>query len=162
MKISRTTHFDAGVEDVFAVITTEDHQQAKVATQLGRSSATVTDPGGGRTGVRTERALPTRGMPTAVSSLVGDTLTVTEEQTWGPARPDGTRAADLELRVAGAPIRMRGTVTLSPAGGGSDLVVAADLTCSVPILGRKIEAAAKPTIEESFDHEVRLLSERLR
>lgn len=162
MKISRTTHFDAGVEDVFAVIATEEHQQAKVATQLGRSSATITDLGGGRTGVRTERVLPTRGMPTAVSSLVGDTLTVTEEQTWGPARQDGTRTADLELRVSGAPVRMRGTVTLSPAGEGSRLVVAGDLTCTVPFLGKKVEVAAKPTIEESFDHEVQLLSERLR
>ncbi|WP_338748258.1 DUF2505 domain-containing protein [Janibacter alittae] len=162
MRISRTTHFDATVDDVFAVVASEDHQQAKVATELGRSSAAVTDLGGGRTRVRTERVLPTRGMPAAVSSLVGDTLTVTEEQTWRPVGPDGTRSADLGIRVAGAPVQMRGTVTLSPAGEGSDLVVTGDLTCSVPILGRKIETAAKPTIEESFDHEVRLLSERLR
>lgn len=162
MKISRTTYFDAGVEDVFAVIASEDHQQAKVATRLGRSSATATDLGGGRTDVRTERVLPTHGMPAAVSSLVGDTLTVTEEQTWRPAGPDGSRTADLGIRVAGAPVQLRGTVTLSPAGEGSHLVVDADLTCSVPILGRKIESAAKPTIEETFDHEVRLLRERLR
>lgn len=162
MKISRTTSLDAGVEDVFAVIATHAHQQAKVATEHGSSSATITDLGGDRLGVRTERELPTRSMPTVVSSLVGDTLKVTEEQTWHPLRADGTRTADLELHVTGAPIRMRGTVTLSPAGGGSRLVVDADLTCSVPLIGRKVEAAAKPTIEESFDDEVRLLRERLR
>lgn len=162
MRISRTTSLDAGVEDVFAVVATQAHQQAKVATERGSSSATVTDLGGDRVAVRTERQLPTRGMPAAVSTLVGDTLTVTEEQTWHPARADGTRTADLELHAAGAPLRVRGTVTLSPAGDGSRLVVDADLTCSVPLLGRKIEAAATPTIEESFDHEVRLLRERLR
>lgn len=162
MKITRTSSLDAGVEDVFAVVATHEHQQAKVATGHGSSSATVTDLGGDRLGVRTERELPTRSMPAAVSSLVGDTLRVTEEQTWHAARADGTRSADLELHVAGAPLRMRGTVTLSPAGAGSRLVVDADLTCSVPLLGRKVEAAAKPTIEESFDHEVRLLRERLR
>lgn len=162
MRISRTTRLDAGVDDVFAIIATQEHQEAKVATQTGRSSATVRDPGDGRVSVRTERELPTRGMPTTVSSLVGDTLMVTEEQVWRPARPDGTRTADLTIDVAGAPVQMRGTVTLSPAGEGSQLVVAADLTCSVPFVGKKIEAAAKPTIEDSFDHEARLLSERLR
>lgn len=161
MRISRTTNLDAGVEDVFAVIATQEHQRAKVATQLGRSSAAVTHLGGGRVGVRTERELPTRDMPGTVSSLVGDTLRVTEVQTWQPAGADGTRTAALEIDVAGAPVRMRGTVTLSPAGEGSRLVVTGDLTCSVPFVGKKIEAAAKPTIEESFDHEVRLLSERL-
>lgn len=162
MRISRTSNLDAGVEDVFAVVVTHSHQQAKVATEQGRSSASVTDLDGDRVGVRTERELPTHDMPAAVSSLVGDTLKVTEEQTWHPARADGTRTADLELHVTGAPLRMRGTVTLSPAGLGSRLVVDADLTCSVPLLGRKVEAAARPTIEESFDDEVRLLRDRLR
>lgn len=161
MRISRTTTLAAGVEDVFAVITTQEHQQAKVATPTGRSSATVTDQGGD-VHVRTERELPTSGMPSTVRSLVGDTLRVTEEQAWHPARPDGARTADLTIRVGGAPVRMQGTVTLSPTGEGSHLVVDADLTCSVPLMGRKIEAAARPTIEESFDHEVRLLKERLR
>ena len=156
MRISRTSNLDAGVEDVFAVVVTHSHQQAKVATEQGRSSASVTDLDGDRVGVRTH------DMPAAVSSLVGDTLKVTEEQTWHPARADGTRTADLELHVTGAPLRMRGTVTLSPAGLGSRLVVDADLTCSVPLLGRKVEAAARPTIEESFDDEVRLLRDRLR
>jgi len=52
-------------------------------------------------------------------------------------------------------------LTLSPAGGGSSLEVAADLDCSVPFVGSRIESAARPTIEGSFDHEVRLLAERL-
>lgn len=162
MKISRTTTFTRGVADVFAVIATPEHQQAKVAYHSEGSSARVTDLAGGLVGVHTERVVPTTDMPSAVASVVGDTLKITEQQTWRPAGADGTRRADLEIDVDGAPVRLRGTVTLSPTSTGSRLVVDADLTCSLPFVGRKIETAAKPRIEESLDHEVQLLSERLR
>ncbi len=161
MKISRTTTFDSGVEDVFAVISSPDYQQAKVAAQVEDSSATVTELPRGLLAVHTERTLSTQGMPASVASLVGDRLTVTEQQTWQPARPDGARAADLEITVKGVPLNLRGTITLAPAGAGSVLVVDADLTCSLPFVGKKIEAAARPVIEESFDLEVEQLSQRL-
>lgn len=162
MRITRSTSLAADVARAFAVIASEDHQRAKVATGHGRSSASVTERPDGTVDVHTERALPTGGMPTTVSSLVGDTLMVSESQTWRPTGPDGARWADLSIDVAGAPVRLRGEITLSPEGGGSRLVVDADLTCSVPLVGRKVETAARPAIEESFDLEVRLLRERLR
>ena len=161
MRISRSTHLAADVEEVFAVLATEEHQLAKVASEVGRSEASVTVSADGAARVRTSRSLPTRDMPSTVSSVVGDTLTVTEDQTWRPAAADGRRTAALALDVAGAPVRMRGTISLAPDAGGSLLDVDADLTCSLPFVGRKIEAAAKPTIEESFDLEVDLLRERL-
>ena len=153
MKITRTTSLPAGVEDVFAVITSQEHQEAKVAAQAERSSATVTPQAGGAVGVHTERELSTRGMPRPVVSMVGSTLTVTEQQNW---------SQPMEITVAGAPVQMVGRIRLVPSDGGSSLVVDADLDCSVPFIGPKIEAAAKPTIEGSFDLEVRMLTERLR
>lgn len=162
MKITRTTSLPAGVEDVFAVIISQEHQEAKVAAQAERSSATVTPQAGGAVGVHTERELSTRGMPRPVVSMVGSTLTVTEQQNWSQPMEDGSRAADLEITVAGAPVQMVGRIRLVPSDGGSSLVVDADLDCSVPFIGPKIEAAAKPTIEGSFDLEVRMLTERLR
>lgn len=162
MKITRTTSLPAGVEDAFAVIASQEHQTAKVDTWTAASSASVTEQAGGAVGVHTERELPTRGMPAPVVSMVGSTLTIIEQQNWSQAQSDGSRSADLEITVVGVPLRLIGRTTLSPTGEGSRLAIDADLDCSLPFVGRKVEAAARPAIEESFDLEARLLTERLR
>lgn len=161
MKITRSAALPAGVEEAFAVIATQRYQQAKVEAQAPRATATVTDQAGGSVLVRSVRHLPTTGMPGPVVSMVGDTLTITEQQTWRPAQGDGARHADLELTVAGVPLGLVGTITLSPTGAASSLSINADLTCSIPLFGKKIEEAAKPAIEESIDHEVSQLTAHL-
>ena len=69
--------------------------------------------------------------------------------------------ADLDLTVSGAPLRLRGTIDLTPAGNGARMAVAADLTCSIPLVGKKVEQAAQPAIIDSIDAEARFLAERL-
>ncbi|UTT65259.1 DUF2505 domain-containing protein [Janibacter sp. CX7] len=159
MRITREAALPAGVEDAFAVVESQDYQEAKVEPLPG-STATVT-----RTGddvvVQTTRVLPTAGMPGPVVSMVGDTLRIDEQQTWHPPTADGSRHADIDLTVAGVPLRMRGTIDLSPAGAGSRLAFAGDLTCSIPLMGKKVEQAAQPAVVDSIDAEVRLLTERL-
>ncbi len=161
MKITRTTTLEAGVEDVFAIITSRGHQEAKLAAQTDSSSVEITDQAGGAVGVHTERELPTQGMPGPMASIVGSTLAITEQQNWSQPQADGSRTADLEITVKGVPVRLVGRITLSPSDGGSALSVDADLSCSMPLVGKKVEAAAAPAIEESFDLEVGLLTEQL-
>lgn len=162
MKITRTSTLPAGVEDAFAVIATQEHQEAKLAGQSDRSSVTITKRAEGRVEVRTERELSTREMTGPVASMVGSTLTITETQRWGQPAADGSRSADLEITVSGVPVRLTGTVALAPADTGSSITVDADLTCSMPFVGKKVETASAPAIEESFDLEVTTLTERLR
>lgn len=161
MRISRTAPLPAGVEEVFAIIATTEHQRAKIAAAGAEGTASVTEQVGGFTAVHAERVLPTRGMPGPVAAMVGDTLQVTEQQTWRPAAADGSRTADLEITVGGVPVTLRGHVVLAPAAAGSTMSVDADLRCSIPLMGRKIEEAARTPIEQSMDSEVRLLTERL-
>lgn len=160
MRISHTAPLPAGVEDVFAIISTTEYQQAKIgAGPEGRAS--VTEQVGGLTAVHTERVLPTRGMPGPVTSMVGDTLQITEQQTWRPPAADGSRTADLEITVGGVPVTLRGHIVLAAAAVGSTMTVDGDLRCSIPLLGRKVEEAAMTPVQQSMDTEVRLLTERL-
>lgn len=161
MKITRSATLPAGVEDAFGVISDQDYQQAKVRAQAEDATATVTEQAGGTLAVHSVRNVPTTGMPGPIVSMVGQTLTITEQQTWRSAKDDGSRTADLELTVAGVPLSLVGTITLSPTTTGARLTVEADLSCSLPLFGKKVEEAAKPAIDESIDHEVTQLTARL-
>lgn len=161
MKIIRSATLPADVEDAFAIIATQEYQQEKVSAQAERSSARVTEVPGGLVIAHTERTVATRGMPPTVVSMVGDTLTITEQQTWHQPEADGRRRADLKITIAGLPMRLLGTISLSPADAGSAIVVDAELICSIPLVGKMIEQAAAPTIGGSIEHEARLLNERL-
>lgn len=160
MRITREATLPAGPDEAFALVSTQEYQQAKVDAQVPGSTASVTEQGADVV-VRTRRALSTQGMPAAVASMVGDTLQIDEQQTWHPAAADGSRRADLDLTVSGAPLRLRGTIDLIPAGNGARMAVAADLTCSIPLVGKKVEQAAQPAIIDSIDAEARFLAERL-
>jgi hypothetical protein len=93
--------------------------------------------------------------------MVGQTLKVTETQDWGPASDDGSRQGTVEMAVAGAPISLKGTMSLRPGGPGTVETLDSELKAKVPLIGGKIEKAAAPPIEEAIDIEGRTASEWL-
>lgn len=160
MKITRDATLPAGPDEVFALVATQEYQQAKVETQAPGSTAEVSERGDTLV-VRSQRSLPTREMPSAVGAIVGETLQIVEQQTWGPAGADGSRRADVDVTVPGLPLTMRGTIDLTPRGEGAHLAVHGDLTCTLPLVGRKIAEAAQPLILQSIDAEAAMIRERL-
>lgn len=162
MKISTSGDFAATAEQVFAVIADPAFQQAKVAELGGEagSSAAVTTDGDGAV-VETTRVLSSDGLPGFVRSVVGDTLRISETQTWGAAGADGSRTGSLRVAVDGVPVTMTGTLALVPTDGGATQHVAGDLTAKVPFLGGKIEDAAAPVIRDAIDAEFALIRTHL-
>lgn len=147
MRLSTREEFDSAPEAVFAVIRDEAFQRAKCeATSTGEYAASVTEQGE-RTLVRTERRLPSDGLPDVARSFVGDVLTVVEVQDWGPADPDGSRRCRVDLHITGAPLTLKGEALLAPGGRGALETLEADLKANVPFIGGKIErAAAEPIL----------------
>ncbi len=161
MKISETARFPATPEEVFAILADKDFQEAKCLATAAVSHSVEVTAVDGRTRVRTRRELPAKGLPDVARSFVGDTLTVTETHDWGPAQADGSRHGTLEMEVKGAPMTMRGTVSLTPDGEGTLETIDSDLTASIPLLGGKIEKAAAPIVQQAITIETRLAHERL-
>jgi hypothetical protein len=150
MKIATTVEYAATPEEVFAVLSDAKFQEAKcAATAALKHSATVKTLGE-RTVITTERELPSDGLPDFARSMVGATLKVTETQDWGPASDDGTRQGTVEMGVAGAPISLKGVVSLKPGGSGTVEALQAELKARVPLIGGKMEKAAAPPIEEAI------------
>ena len=161
MKFTHRAEYPATVEEVWAVMSTQDFQDAKCeATSTGNWTSNVAT-SGDRTRITSERVLPTDDLPDIARSFVGANLTISEMQTWAPRAADGTRTAELQVHLKGVPMTLKGTVRLSPRGSGSVHEVAGDLKVSVPLIGGKLEKAASEPLLAAARIETELLSARL-
>lgn len=165
MEITTSLDLPATPDQAYAVLTDETFHDAKCAeTSTGSYTVTITPQPGQRDQgavVRTSRELPTDDLPDVVKGFVGSTLTVIEVITWGAAAADGSRAGAVELTIEGAPLSMRGTVTLTSTATGSREDFRGDLKAKVPFIGGKVEQAAAGPIRAAIDIETRMLAERL-
>ena len=82
--------------------------------------------------MRTERQLPSDGLPDVARSFVGEHLTIVEVIDWATPGGDGSREAVIDIHVKGAPLTIKGTLRLVPSGKGTAHVIDADLKANVP------------------------------
>ncbi|NHT18240.1 DUF2505 domain-containing protein [Cellulomonas sp. IC4_254] len=103
--------------------------------------------------VTTRRALPTDQIPANVRAFVGSTLEVRQVEAWEPAAADGTRTGTVAVEIAGAPVRLTGTVALAAAEGGSAITYDGDLKANVPLFGSAVEQAAAKAVRGALEAE---------
>lgn len=161
MKITKTVEYAATPEEVFAVLAHAEFQEAKcAATGATHYGATVEDEGD-RTLINTDRTLPSSELPDFVRSLAGDHLRVHERQVWGPAEADGSRHGTVDMHVAGFPLTLKGTLSLTPDAVGTLQVIDTEVKAKVPLIGGKVEQAAARPIEHAIVVEQRTTQEWL-
>ena len=162
MRVTTQEQLNGTVDQVHALLVDPAFQEAKCTATTDNGVYTV-NVSGGADGhrVRTERQLPSDGLPDMARSFVGDHLTVIEVLDWSGPSPDGSRASLVEIHVKGAPLTMKGTVRLLPAGTSTLEVIEADLKANVPFIGGKLERAAADPINAAIRIEVALLREWL-
>jgi hypothetical protein len=71
---------------------------------------------------------------------------VTEVDDWQAAGSDGSRSGSLTVEIVGAPVRLTGSLRLTPDGAATVEAIEGDLKASVPMLGSKIEKATEPAL----------------
>lgn len=103
--------------------------------------------------VTTRRALPTDLIPPNVRAFVGSTLEVRQAEAWEPAAADGTRTGTVAVEIAGAPVRLTGTVALTAADGGAAITYDGELKANVPLFGSAVEQAAATAVRGALEAE---------
>jgi uncharacterized protein YndB with AHSA1/START domain len=92
----------------------------------------------GHTATVVRRLLPAQ-VPSFARALVSDTISLVEEQSWGPITEDactGTFVATFSAPMSGS-----GDMTLEPDGtGGTRMTSRISLKANVPLVGGKLEA----------------------
>ena len=115
-------------------------------------------PDGGVT-ISSTRTMPA-DVPSYAKSFVGDSLTITEVQVWGPLAADGSAAAAVTVDFH-APISYKGSITMSAAGDGTRLTNAGEFKASVPFVGGKVERVAADQTQRYLNKELQVGAEWL-
>lgn len=144
MDISTGLDFAAPPADVYAMMTNQQYQEEVcVASHSIRYEATVS----GDT-THTLRTLPS---PASAARFTGPELNVVEDIVWAEAGPDGSRTGEMDMTVTGQPVRLRGTMRLTPGGRGTTVKLTGELKVAIPLVGRKFEQAAAPAVLAGFN-----------
>jgi hypothetical protein len=109
----------------------------------------------------TRRRMPMDAVPDFARSLLGGKLEVHETQDWGPPAPDGSRDGRLTVEIAGAPIRLNGSLAMRPTSTGTTVSIRSVLKASIPLFGGRAEQAAAGPIRAAVAKEEQLAGEWL-
>ncbi|MEV7972660.1 DUF2505 domain-containing protein [Cellulomonas sp. NPDC089187] len=137
--------------------------RAKVAASGGEVLHVDVTPGEeGAFTVTTRRALPTDLIPAQARAFIGDRLEVRQAEAWEAPGADGGRRGTVAVEIAGAPVRLTGTVALVPGEGSSRVVYDGDLKANVPLFGAMVEEAAAKAVRSALEAEEAVAREYLR
>ncbi|MEV8040976.1 DUF2505 domain-containing protein [Arthrobacter sp. NPDC080082] len=152
MALSASTTLPHTVESVTAVFASEDflrHTSELVGGTL--ESFAVDGDTAGAFNTTTVRTIPTTRMPDIARKFVGESLKVTQLESWGAPAADGSRESNISLKVAGAPLDVTAVQRLVAEGGSTRIELEGTVSSSVPFLGGKIADAAEPMVGKALN-----------
>lgn len=152
MALNASTTLPHPAEAVVDVLTRRDfveHVSQRAGATL--TAFTVSGPVDGAFTTTTARTLPTDRFPDLVKKFVGQTLEVTQHETWSAPAADGSRTVDVTVDVAGAPVKVKAVQKLVAAAGSTTIELTGEVSSSIPFLGGKIAATAEPYLAKALN-----------
>jgi hypothetical protein len=146
-------HFSADPATVMAMLRHPDYVRRKgERTGSTEVDVDVTESADGGVVITSTRSMPAE-VPSYAAPFVGDSITITETQTWGPPAEDGSAEAAVTV-VFDSPLAYRGRISLSPTADGVLLHNEGDFKASVPFVGGKVERVAAEMTQKYLAKEV--------
>lgn len=153
MELKMSASYDATPEEVFAIVTDATFREQACEKTKALSYEVQVSESGGDTVVRVQREMPSDEVPDIARKFVGQTLTVVQTETWHPAKPDGSRDADVKGEIANTPVTLKGTASISSGGAETVQAINLDIKVAVPLIGKKIEPFVVDAIRAGLQKE---------
>lgn len=155
MEFSTEVAFPASADEVARMLATEAYVMEKIQASGGEAlDLEVVGTADGPVTITSRRAMPTDDIPAGYRSLVGDTIEIREVDAWEAPAPDGARRGTIAIEVAGAPVRVAGTMELRPTSASSCSVrISGDVKASIPFFGKAIEKALVGSVDKAAEVE---------
>jgi len=156
MELKLSASYDATPEEVFAIVTDATFREQACQKTKALSYDVQVSKSGGDTVVRVQREMPSDDVPDIARKFVGQTLTVVQTETWHPAKPDGSRDADVNGEITNTPVSLKGTATIRSDGSRTVQTIELDVKVAVPLIGRRIEPFVVDAIRSGLakEHEL--------
>ncbi|HXD27842.1 MAG TPA: DUF2505 domain-containing protein [Arthrobacter sp.] len=152
MALNASTTLPHSAGAVLDVLTRRDfveHVSQRAGATL--TEFTVSGPSDGAFTTTTVRSMPTDRFPDMVKKFVGQTLNVTQHESWSAPAADGSRSAEISVDIAGAPVKVKALQKLVAAAGSTTIELTGDVTSSIPFLGGKIASTAEPYLAKALN-----------
>ena len=105
--------------------------------------------------VTTERTMSADNLPDMVKKFVKGAVKLTQVDTYDAPAADGSRAVRTEVKASGLPVGANATQSLRPSGDSTVIDVSGDVFANIPLVGKKIAAAAEPYIGKALTLQAR-------
>lgn len=147
----RLTHeltYDAPLAEVSAMLLDPAFREEVCAYQeVLRADVSVTEKAGA-TEVVIDQAQPADGIPSFAKKFVGDEIAIVQTERWATAD-----RASVEVTIPGKPGEVRGTVTLTEAGGVTTETLDLEVRVSIPLVGGRIEGLIADMLRKAVESE---------
>lgn len=153
MAVQSSTTINAPIDHVIRAFADEDFARfSSQKVRVALESFQVEGDTAGAFTATTVRAIPADRIPDMAKKLPGVANGVTVNQVDRVSAPaaDGSRTIISEVSVKGIPVSGNATQTLTAAGEATEVKVDGEVKCSIPLVGKKIAAAAEPQIGRVF------------
>lgn len=157
MSVNASTTIKAPVDAVLKTFVDEAfvrHVSDKAGTQLesfevnGDTSTAFT--------ATTVRSMGADKLPDVVQKFVKGGVKLTQVDTYDAPVADGTRTVRSEIKAGGIPVGATAIQTIKPLGEEETSVdVSGEVQASIPLVGKKIAAAAEPYIGKALTLQAR-------
>ncbi len=162
MERSLTTTFAADVETVLQALTDPTIIEEKFASMGHKDfSLTESSESGGRIVRAYKRTVPVN-VPGFASKVLKPENVSTQRDQWEPAAADGSRQGTFEITAAGTPVKVRGTMSLTPDGAASCVYTAtAKIEVKVPLIGGKIAGFVAGDVDKGLEQDAIFTASKL-
>lgn len=147
MAVQESTVINASVNQVVEAFSSEDFARfvcSEVGVEFG--SFSVSGDTSAEFTATTERTIPADRVPDIARKFVGNGVSMTQVDNVSAPAADGARTVATEVKVNGIPVSASATQHLIPEGDKTRLDVNGEVSCSIPLVGKKIAAAAEPQV----------------
>lgn len=168
MKVELTYHYDVPSEQLIATLTDKGYYESRYRmnqpASQGRFDTWDESDTGLTIGIVKEVPINLDKLPAALKPFLSSSMDLTLDMLWidcGRAHRADKATADCRMHLGKAPLKIDGRMKISDQQGKAQQVWQLTLSCSVPLVGKKLLEKAAPKVRKLLDGEYQAVSDYL-
>ncbi len=147
MSVQESTTVNAPIDRVVEAYASEDFARFTCdKLRISFENFSVSGETAGAFTATTTRAVSAERIPDIAKKFISKGVQMTQEDSISAPAADGSRTVSSQIKVNGLPITAKATQQLSAQGEKTQVLVSGDVNCGIPLVGKKLAAAAEPHI----------------